>query len=457
MGIDKGNDVSEARKLAVELLFNIFEKGAYANLILEKELAGNPLKSEDKNLVTEIVNGTTRMLKHLDWVINLFLTRDITKINPWLRTILRMTTYQIMFMDRIPDYACINDAVTITKQKTNKNLSGVTNGVLRNLVRKLSDLSYPEDKAQFLAVYFSHPEWIVNLMLDKYGFDTTEQILAFNNQSPQLVIRHNQLQGTRQELIEILEQQNVSCRINNKNPWAINIDHLGISLESTTAYRKGYFYVQNEGSMLAAAILNVLPGQTVYDLCSGVGGKTTHLAEMMQNQGKIKAYELYDKKIKLLQANCARLGIDIIHACQQDILELDESDQLAARVLLDAPCSGLGVLNRRSDMRWRQNPDNMEQLTKLQLELLIKAGQLVDRDGLLLYSTCTINNAENERIVEQFLQEKPNYQLESFSAAITYFGLDTNDANSADQGMLTIIPGKYETDGMFYALMRRKS
>ena len=343
------------------------------------------------------------------------------------------------------------------RQKTNKNLSGVTNGVLRNLVRKLSDLSYPEDKAQFLAVYFSHPEWIVNLMLDKYGFDTTEQILAFNNQSPQLVIRHNQLQGTRKELIEILEQQNVSCRINNKTPWAINIDHLGISLESTTAYRKGYFYVQNEGSMLAAAILNVLPGQTVYDLCSGVGGKTTHLAEMMQNQGKIKAYELYDKKIKLLQANCARLGIDIIHACQHDILELDESDQLAARVLLDAPCSGLGVLNRRSDMRWRQNPDNMEQLTKLQLELLIKAGQLVDRDGLLLYSTCTINNAENERIVEQFLQEKPNYQLESFSAAITYFGLDTNDANSADQGMLTIIPGKYETDGMFYALMRRKS
>ncbi|HNX29009.1 MAG TPA: 16S rRNA (cytosine(967)-C(5))-methyltransferase RsmB [Syntrophomonadaceae bacterium] len=456
MTVSRSLKTSEARQLAVELLYNILEKGAFANLSLEKELAGSPLTSADKNLVTEIVNGTVRMLKHLDWVLDLFLNSDINKINPWLRTILRMTLYQILFMDKIPAYAAIDEAVSLTRHKTNKNLSRVTNGVLRNLIRKAAEITYPEAITEYLAVYYSHPEWIVTLLLDKFGSAVTEQILKYNNSPPGLMLRHNQLRGNRQELIKILQQQDINCLVSDRTPWAVAVKQLNIPLEKTDAFLQGCFYVQNEASMLAASILQAAPGQTVYDLCSGVGGKTTHMAEVMQNKGVIKAYELYDKKIKLLKKNCDRLGINIVDVNAQDVLAIDEGTRLADRVLLDAPCSGLGVLKRRSDMRWRRTPDSVLQLTRLQSDLLNKAGRLVDRGGLLLYATCTVNDSENENIVIQFLQQNPAYELESFDREIAYFALDDGDSRCAARGMLTIIPGKYETDGMFYALMRRK-
>lgn len=450
------SETIEAREVAAELLYRIVEKGAFANLSLEKELAGKQLSSADKNLVTEIVNGTVRMLKHLDWVLDLFLTSEIKAMNPWLRTILRMAAYQIMFMDKIPVYAAIDEAVNLTKQKTNKNLSRVTNGVLRNLVRNVKEIRYPEDETQYLAVYFSHPEWIVTLLLSRFGRRQAEEILKHNNSAPRLVLRNNQLRGTRLELIEILQQQNIDCELNDRTPWAVTVKKMNMALENTDAYIKGRFYVQNEASMLAAAILQVMPGHFVYDLCSGVGGKTTHLAENMQNKGMIKAYELYDKKIKLLRSNCDRLGINIVDPLRQDVLSIDKELPAADRVLLDAPCSGLGVMQRRSDLRWRQTPQSILQLTRLQAELLNKAGELVAGGGLLLYATCTVNDLENEGVVTQFLKENPDYALESFDREITYFALDEYDETCAARGMLTIIPGKYQTDGMFYALLRRK-
>jgi len=359
-------------------------------------------------------------------------------------------------MDKIPAYAAIDEAVSLTRHKTNKNLSRVTNGVLRNLIRKAAEITYPEAITEYLAVYYSHPEWIVTLLLDKFGSAVTEQILKYNNSPPGLMLRHNQLRGNRQELIKILQQQDINCLVSDRTPWAVAVKQLNIPLEKTDAFLQGCFYVQNEASMLAASILQAAPGQTVYDLCSGVGGKTTHMAEVMQNKGVIKAYELYDKKIKLLKKNCDRLGINIVDVNAQDVLAIDEGTRLADRVLLDAPCSGLGVLKRRSDMRWRRTPDSVLQLTRLQSDLLNKAGRLVDRGGLLLYATCTVNDSENENIVIQFLQQNPAYELESFDREIAYFALDDGDSRCAARGMLTIIPGKYETDGMFYALMRRK-
>ncbi len=450
------SETSEARQIAAELLYSILEKGAFANISLEKELTGKQLLSADKNLVTEIVNGTVRMLKHLDWVLDLFLTSEIKGMNPWLRTILRMAAYQILFMDKIPAYAAIDEAVSLTKQKTNKNLSRVTNGVLRNLVRSVKEIRYPEDETQYLAVYFSHPEWVVTLLLNKFGRQQAEQILKYNNSAPNLVLRNNQLRGTRLDLLENLQQQNIDCESNDRTPWAVTVNKMNMALENTNAFKQGRFYVQNEASMLAAAILQVMPGHFIYDLCSGVGGKTTHLAEIMQDRGMIKAYELYVKKIKLLQSNCDRLGINIVDACRQDVLSIDKDHPAADRVLLDAPCSGLGVMQRRSDLRWRQTPESILQLTRLQADLLNKAGELVAGGGLLLYATCTVNDQENQGIITQFLNQNPDYGLESFDRQITYFALDAYDEKCAAQGMLTIIPGKYQTDGMFYALLRRK-
>ncbi len=450
------NEVTGARRLAAELLYRILEKGAFANISLEKELNGKGLSSVDKNLVTEIVNGTVRMIKHLDWVLDLFLNSGIKTVNPWLRTILRMTSYQIMFTDRIPAYAAIDEAVNLTKQKTNKNLSRVTNGVLRNLVRQQDQIIYPQEETEYLAVYYSHPEWIVSLFLDKWGRTMTEQILQYNNAPPRLILRNNQLHGTREDLMESLQKQNIDCSLNPRVPWAVNVNQLNMPLEKTEAFGQGLFYVQNEASMLAAAILQPKPGNIVYDLCSGVGGKTTHLAEMMQNQGEVWACELYEKKVELLKSNYDRLGINIITARRQDVLSIDRNSPAADLVLLDAPCSGLGVLQRRADLRWRQTPETIRELVRLQTDMLEKAGQLVEQDGLLLYSTCTVNREENEEVVDRFLVRNPAYWLEKFYDRIDFFGLDEDDDRAAAKGMMTVNPGRYQTDGMFYALMRRK-
>jgi 16S rRNA (cytosine967-C5)-methyltransferase len=215
--------------------------------------------------------------------------------------------------------------------------------------------------------------------------------------------------------------------------------------------------VQNEASMLAVSVLNPQPGERIIDLCAGIGGKATFMAELMHNLGIIEAYEIYQHKLALLVQNCKRLGIAIVEAHQQDILDLPPDLDRAAGVLLDAPCSGLGVLNRRADSRWKKTPDSLKELRSLQSRLLEKAGQIVIPGGRLVYSTCTINQDENQAMVMEFLQNNSAYGLESFAAEISYFPLDEQDQYSAAAGMLTLLPGKYQTDGMFYARMRRSN
>lgn len=456
MDADQTKEISRVRFLATKIIHEITEEKAYANLALEKGLRDSDLGQIDKSLVTEIVNGTIRMLKHLDWVLNLFLTKPINKLNPWIKTILRMSLYQILFMDKIPNYASVNDAVDLAKKKTNHNLSKLVNGVLRNIIRNLNNITYPEENtAKYLSVYHSHPQWLVEGLLKDYGSQNCEQILLYNNQRPPLYLRVNTLKISRTDLINKLQDEGVICEASDLSPWAINISKLGIALDDTIAYKKGYFYIQNIASMLATSILDPKPNEIVYDLCSGVGGKSTHLAQAMNNQGAIHCYDIYKQKLDLLNKNAERLGIDIISTHLQDILELDIKE-VADKVLLDVPCSGLGVLNRRADLRWNKEPEDLTDLIDLQSNLLIKASQMVKKKGYLLYATCTINKSENEEIVIRFINEFNNFELVGFKDNIAYFPLNKHNQLNAEQGMLTIIPGEYQTDGMFYALLKRK-
>ncbi|NLB88253.1 MAG: 16S rRNA (cytosine(967)-C(5))-methyltransferase RsmB, partial [Syntrophomonadaceae bacterium] len=338
----------------------------------------------------------------------------------------------------------------------NQNLSKLVNGVLRNIIRNLDNISYPqENKAEYLSIYYSHPEWLVERLLDDYGTSICEQFLIYNNQRPAVTLRVNNLKINRADLIKELENEGIECEINDLSPYAINITKLGKALDDTTAYKKGYFYIQNVASMLAVSILDPEPNEVVYDLCSGVGGKATHLAQYMMNQGTIHCYDIYEQKLNLLNRNAKRLGIDIITTHLQDILELDVKE-VADKVLLDVPCSGLGVLNRRADLRWNKEPQHLTELTDLQIKLLVKASELVKNNGYLLYATCTINKAENEEIVNKFIKEFNNFELVGFKDNIAYFPLNKHDQLKAEQGMLTIFPGQYRTDGMFYALLKRK-
>lgn len=450
---------SDPRKISLIVVHGVMEKGAYANILLDRHLRTSHLSAADRHLTTEIVNGTIRMLKHLDWVLNLFLHKSVSGQNPWLRNALRISLYQMLFMEKIPDYAIVNSAVELVRAKAGSKLAGVANGVLRNLARNRTAIRYPEggDSCQYLAVFYSQPEWLVQKWLAEYDIELVRAMLTYFNQRPGMVLRNNEMMGTREELIAELELDGVYCQPSRRTPWGLSVEGLDKSLEKLQAYQAGRFYVQNEASMLVVSILDAQPGELIFDLCSGVGGKASFIAEQMRNCGIIEAYELYPHKLELLALNCARLGISIVHGHPQDILALPVDMDRAAGVLLDAPCSGLGVLNRRVDSRWKKTPDSLIELSQLQASLLERAGWMVMPGGRLVYATCTINQAENQDIVSGFLKNNPDFALEGFAAKIGYFPLDEEDQHNAAAGMLTILPGKYQTDGMFYALMRRSN
>lgn len=444
----------EARELALNIIYDVTEKGAYANLSLDKALRAATMPANDKRLVTELVNGTLRMSKHLDWVLHLFMQKPMEKQNPWLRCILRMSAYQLLFLEKIPDYAAVNSAVELSRKKAGKALSGVSNGVLRNLIRSRSQIVWPDNAEAYLSVYYSQPDWLTRMWLQEYGPEQTEKMFIYLNQRAGLSLRNNELLGSRAELMQNLAAEQVEAAESPLLPWAVRVEFMEQSLEELQAFQQGRFYIQNEASMLAAAILDPQPGSRILDLCCGVGGKSTHFAERMQNLGSIKAVDLYEHKITLLQKNCQRLRINIVEACKQDILAMTE-EPLWNGVFLDAPCSGLGVLNRRADSRWRKNPGETAALTKLQSALLQKAGAMVEPGGTLVYATCTINKMENEDIVQAFLARNHDYAVADIHALIPFFPLDLQDQNHARQGFLTLLPGKYQTDGMFYARLRR--
>lgn len=448
----------DPRLTALQVIYQVAEKGGYSNLLLDQVLQRAGLTLQDRHLVTELANGTIRMFKHLDWVLNLFLNRPVSALNPWLRNILRMSVYQMLFMDAIPDYAVINSAVNLTRSKASPNLTGLANGVLRNIGRSRDRLRYPEpsDSIDFYAAYYSQPEWLVEKLLATYDVEQVRNLLDYFNLRPQVVLRTNNLKTDRRQLLICLTEDGVIGQPSPRSPWAVVVDKTDISLAQSRAYHLGFFYVQNEASMLAAAILDPQPGESILDLCCGVGGKTTFIGELMQNQGQIDAYDIHQHKIDLLKSNCERLGISMVTGHRQDILNLIPGSQLADRVLLDAPCSGLGVLSRRSDSRWHKKPSDLDDIQALQAQLLEKAGQMVRPGGRVVYSTCTILQAENEDIIEDFLHHHPEFIREDLGREIGFFPLDSQDRLKASQGMLTILPGKYGTDGMFYAKLRRK-
>jgi 16S rRNA (cytosine967-C5)-methyltransferase len=446
---------NSAREIALKVIHDVNEKGSYANLALDKALSFSSLSMRERRRVSEIVNGTIRMTKRLDWVLDLFLKQGIRKQHPWVRNILRMSLYQMICMAKVPDYACVNEAVELTRMKTRQPaLSRVVNGVLRSISRSRDTITWPEDELEYLSVYYSHPSWIVELLTDLYGLPACKSILEYNNTPAPLVLRSNSLYGTRDNLLRSLWAEGVKCSASARTPWGIYVEELNHPIAGLSAYQRGYFYVQNDASMLAAAILDPGPGQIVYDLCAGVGGKTTHLAEYMQNKGQIWAYDIYPQKVELLQHNCRRMGINIVQARVRSVFDQGAEGPLADCVLLDAPCSGLGVLNRRPDSRFRKTLRDTKELGAIQAQMLEKAVDLLAPGGLLLYATCTIHPEENEQQVSAVLRNR-SLVLEGFEKRLSFWGLDHGDKEQASRGMLAIIPGKYNSDGMFYALMRR--
>lgn len=444
-----------ARHAALIVLHKTFTQDAYANLALNEILQKNPLSHVDRRLTTELVYGTVKNKAILEFWLKKFIPK-YKDLPEWISLNLMLAVYQIHFMDKIPKSAAVNEAVILAKKYGHKGTIALTNGVLRNMLRTADAFALPDEKNKiyYLAIKYSHPEWIVEKWIDQFGFEETEALLAFDNKNPPLTIRINPLKTTRKALTELLNKDDVVCEEGKYSPYAIEVKGMP-PLHNYQPFKDGLFQVQDESSMLAASILDPHPGEIVIDVCAAPGGKTTHIAELMGNEGKVLAFDVHEHKIKLINDNAERLGINIIQAKHLDARVIGEKyPEYADRVLVDAPCSGLGVLRRRPDARWRKDMADIKGLTILQSEILTSAALAVKKGGVLVYSTCTLSNEENIQVVDRFLEKNPHFVCEDITPFLP--SMPSGGELTAPKGYITIYPHLHKIDGFFICRMHRR-
>ncbi|KNZ68735.1 sun protein [Thermincola ferriacetica] len=444
-----------ARKLALEVIYQVDREGAYSNIALNKVLEKYQPEKKDRAFITELVYGTLKRLNTLDWIAGRFVSRPLDSLTPWIRNIIRMGIYQIFFMDKVPNSAACNESVNLARKFGHQGTVKFVNGVLRNVVRHKDRLKWPDKDAEpveYLSIHYSHPTWMVSLWLEEFGFEETEKLCRANNETPPNSIRTNTLKISRDELIGVLAGEGVECRKGEFAPETINISGFK-SIASLKSHAQGLYLVQDESSTMVGHIVAPKPGSKVIDACSAPGGKTTHLAQLMNNQGRILAGDIHQHKMGLIKENCSRLGINIIEPALVDARELHkEYKEWADFVLVDAPCSGLGVLRRRPELRWRKTVNRFNELTALQMAILRSAAQCVKAGGVLVYSTCTVNRRENLDLVRSFLENAPEFRLDSLLPLFP----DTCDRTkfpTAAEGYIQFLPHVHGTDGFFAARM----
>jgi 16S rRNA (cytosine967-C5)-methyltransferase len=444
-----------ARETAVLILDKVLSEKAYSNIALKQGLEYSNLSRVDKALVTEIVNGTLKNMIKLDFIIAKFVKMDMSKLDKNVENILRTGVYQIMYLDRVPDSAACNEGSNLARKFSNEGTVKFVNGVLRNVSRNKDTLQFPDktrEPLRYLSITYSHPMWIVEKWLGEFGFEFTEQLLIANNQVPHFTIRVNKLKIDKESLIKILEQEGIEYGDGLYNKEALYIKGTS-AIENKSSFRQGLYQIQDESSILVGRVLDPKPGDLVIDICSAPGGKVTHAAELMDNKGRIIARDIYQHKLDLIQQNCKRLGITIVETENFDAKELDRKMVgKADKVLLDAPCSGLGVLRRKPDMKLKKTADNFDELNKLQQQMLSKAAEYVKPKGVLVYSTCTINKSENIKVVEAFLKNREDFYMEDISKLLP----ENLESNTKTKGYVEIFPNIHGIDGFFIARLRRK-
>ena len=440
------------RSLAIEILNRVEDGKAFAEPLLDQYLTTDLLDHiRDRGLLTELVYGTLRMRGFVDWVLAQFLQKDLTANDTGLRNILRTALYQIFFTDKIPDHAIVNEAVELTKIADPGKVS-LTNAILRNVLRRKEELPFPERRQEFrsyVSILHSHPTWMVDRWVRLWGEEETLSLCQANNTVASTVLRANRLHMRREGVIEELNREGITVGKTAYAPDGLIVREAGKSLRDTVAYGQGLFQVQDEASQMIARLVNPVAGETILDLCTGMGGKATHLSEMMENRGRIIAVDLRKSKLRQLQDLTKRLTVRIIEPVAADAtIDLDMVDHNSCdRVLVDVPCSGLGTLRRCPEIKWRLTPEILQSNTRLQEKLLNRAGNYVKPGGRLIYSTCSIMPEENEEIVEAFMATHPEF--------ILVFPTDVESSFLDDRGYFRTFPHRHGTDGFFGAVMEK--
>lgn len=436
------------RGLAVKILNRIERTDAYLDKLLDYEMRNSELNGPDKALLYEIVHGVTRWMGRLDWILNGFYKGQFSKAIPNLKNGLRVALYQILFLDRIPDHAAVNEAVEFVKKLQGQKPADLTNAILRNIIRSKSAIRYPdpnEDLIGYLSAYYSHPSWMVKRYSDRFGREETEKLLTANNEKPYLTLRVNAIKTTESEFKSLLDSVNLKYKPGKFLNEFVQLQNL-TNITAWDYYSKGYFNIQDESAGLACRLLDVKPGMKVLDMCAAPGGKTAYLGSLMNNVGEIVAVDKYEGRLKLLRANNTRLGLTCVTTVENDALEFNSEP--FDRVLADVPCSGTGTLSKKPDIKWKKDIFDLKKMCASQIKLLEKAASLVKPGGAVVYSTCSIEPEENIEIVKQFLDSHPNFKLESAKGK---FPDDVIDEN----GCIQTLPQKHQMDGAFAAKLVR--
>jgi 16S rRNA (cytosine967-C5)-methyltransferase len=467
--------MTNPRQLAFIALRDV-HKGAYADVALDRVLQKVNLPDRDRGLVTELVYGSVRRQRTLDTLIDQFAKKKSYQQPQDLRTILHLGFYQLRYQERIPASAAVNTTVQLAKENGFSGLTGFVNGLLRQYLRKAggdeevrgaggarrentpsssSSLhTYPlqlsENPVECLGILHSFPDWIIQVWLEQLGLADTEQLCEWMNQSPTIDLRINPLCTSIEEVEAALQSAGVSVRRVAHLPQALRLVGSAGSIQKLPGFQEGWWTVQDSSAQLVGHLLDPQPGEVVIDACAAPGGKTTHIAELMGDKGKIWACDRTSSRLRKLQDNSQRLNLQSIQIHTGDSRHFTEFYNTADRVLLDAPCSGLGTMHRHADARWRQTPESVRELSLLQKGILSHTSTFVKPGGILVYATCTLHPAENEEVIAAFLAESPDWQIESPS------GFEVLDsAYSPAKGWLKVWPHRQDMDGFFMVRLRK--
>ena len=440
--------MKSARQTAFEILLKIQKDSAFSNLVLDNMLSdNNDLDERDKAFVTNLVYGSLDRFILLDYNVKLYLNKASKKLRPELHVILIMGAYQILFMDKVPDHAAVSESVQLAKENKSAFAASLVNAVLRRVAE--NGLRYPdedENSIEYVSVRYSCPEWLIQLWSDAYGLETAKAIAGKALETPQVSIRANTDKIDSEALMWKLAEEGVVGKHCDFLPDALELSNTG-SVEQLTAFKDGLFHVQDLSSQICCEAVDVKPGETVFDLCSAPGGKAFTLAEKLKGTGQVKAFDVYQSRTDLIRKGAARLGLRNITVDLSDASVYNKNYGLADRVLCDVPCSGLGMIRRKPEIRFK-NACETEGIPEIQYKILCNAVNYLKPGGRLVYSTCTLNPAENEEVCERFLSEHSDFRVADYCSNIPR-------ANKNDK-FLTLMPHIHGTDGFFVAAFERK-
>ena len=446
------------RDLALKILNELTLKYRYSVNYLDDVFQRHPyLDDRDRAFISHLVQGVLRWRLRLDWVIGQFVDFPLTKIDLPVLNILRLALYQIFFLDKVPESAAVNEAVNQVKwNRGARHVTSFVNGLLRNICRQKDRIAFPDrdgDKANYMSVFYSYPRWLVDKWLRELGEQVAEELLSAQNNFPDLNIRTNTLKISRSRLIEYLANEGITGEPSPYAPEGILLKGFRGRVDELTAFKRGLFQVQDQAAQIASYLIAPQSGDSVLDICAGFGGKSTHMAALMGEEGQVLALDMNRGRLVSLENNSRRLGVTNIRS-----IVADASSSLSSllrrkfkRAVVDAPCSGLGVISRHPDSKWNRDENDIGRLANLQRMIMDEAASVIQRGGNILYVTCTISKDENEDVVKHFLYRNKDIFLENLKEHIPEWGLNLIDG----QGFYRTFPSIHNMDGFFAALFTK--